>query len=138
MRYLIDTDILSYFFKGDSEVSQHFHSFIINEIPIEISIITFYEILSGLKWVNATAKIEKFTYFSNQCNVLPLTKGSVRLSSDAYATLRQHGKSLDDIDLLIAGIALENEMTLVTNNTNHFSCIEGLKIESWKNGADAG
>jgi len=33
---------------------------------------------------------------------------------------------------LIAGVAIENEMTLVTNNENHFGRIPGLKIENWK------
>lgn len=39
---------------------------------------------------------------------------------------------INDIDLLIAGIAIENEMTLVTNNENHFGRILGLQIENWK------
>lgn len=38
---------------------------------------------------------------------------------------------IDDIDLLIAGIAIDNEMTLVTNNENHFNRIPSLKIENW-------
>ncbi|MCG8307641.1 MAG: hypothetical protein MI975_09640, partial [Cytophagales bacterium] len=36
---------------------------------------------------------------------------------------------MDDIDLLIAGVAIDNDMTLVTNNENHFSRIP--KIENW-------
>jgi len=28
--------------------------------------------------------------------------------------------------------AFENEMTLVTNNENHFGRISGLKMENWK------
>lgn len=39
---------------------------------------------------------------------------------------------MDDIDLLIAGIAIENDMILVTNNERHFGRIPGLKIENWK------
>jgi len=38
---------------------------------------------------------------------------------------------VDDIDLLIAGIAIENEMILVTNNEKHFRRIPDLKIENW-------
>jgi len=36
---------------------------------------------------------------------------------------------------LIAGIAIENEMTLVTNNDSHFERIPGLKTENWKKNA---
>jgi tRNA(fMet)-specific endonuclease VapC len=38
---------------------------------------------------------------------------------------------LDDIDLLIAGVAIENEMIIVSNNVSHFGRIPGLKIENW-------
>jgi len=34
--------------------------------------------------------------------------------------------------LFIAGIAIENEMVLVTNNEKHFSRIPNLKIQNWK------
>ena len=36
-----------------------------------------------------------------------------------------------DTDILIASIALENGMTLVTGNTKHFERIEGLELENW-------
>lgn len=74
-----------------------------------------------------------FEYFVAENSVLPLTEKSIKISAELYSTLRQSGYSLDDIDLLIAGVAIENEMTLVTNNENHFGRIPGLRIENWKN-----
>jgi len=41
------------------------------------------------------------------------------------------GEAIDDIDILIAGIALTHKMILVTNNIRHFGKIAGLKIENW-------
>lgn len=35
-------------------------------------------------------------------------------------------------DLLIAAIALANNLTLVTHNTNEFSRVPGLVIEDWE------
>ena len=37
----------------------------------------------------------------------------------------------DDIDLFIAGISLDNDMVIATNNENHFKKIKELKIENW-------
>lgn len=37
-------------------------------------------------------------------------------------------------DLLIASIALANDLTLVTHNTGEFSRVEGLRIEDWEAG----
>lgn len=33
--------------------------------------------------------------------------------------------------MFIAATALEEDLIIVTGNTDHFSRIEGLKIESW-------
>lgn len=65
--------------------------------------------------------------------VIPMTENSAKISAELYSTLRQSGNLVDDIDLLIAGIAIDNEMSLLTNNENHFSRIPGLKIENWSN-----
>lgn len=37
-------------------------------------------------------------------------------------------------DLLIASIALANDLTLVTYNTGEFSRVEGLLVEDWEVG----
>jgi tRNA(fMet)-specific endonuclease VapC len=55
----------------------------------------------------------------------------VELSSEIYASLRKKGNPLDDIDILIAGIAIENKNILVTGNATHFGRIKGLNIEDW-------
>ena len=61
-----------------------------------------------------------------------MTERSAKISAELYSSLRQEGQPLDDIDLLIAGIAIENDMTLVTNNEKHFERIGGLNTENWK------
>lgn len=33
--------------------------------------------------------------------------------------------------ILIAGIAISNDMVLITNNTKHFGKIDGLEIDNW-------
>ncbi len=47
-RVLIDTDILSYYFKGDEIVVEHFEHYLQYYDLIEISLISYYEIVSGL------------------------------------------------------------------------------------------
>ena len=131
-RVLIDTDILSYFFKGDKIVVEHFKNYLESNDIIEISLITFYEISSGLLAKDATKQLGIFYDFVENNLVLPLTEASAVISSELYASLRKKGNTIDDIDLLIAGIAIENELTLVTNNEKHFKRIPGLKLANWK------
>lgn len=128
---LIDTDILSFFFRGEPEVAARFRCHVEVHGKIHFSIISYYEILSGLRHRDATRQLEFFLRFASENEVVPLTKVSVDRSAQLYADLRSEGKPLDDIDLLIAGIALAGDMTLATHNVKHFSRITGLTIEDW-------
>ena len=41
------------------------------------------------------------------------------------------GQTIEDFDLLIGITARENNLTVVTHNTKHFSRIEDLNTEDW-------
>ena len=45
--------------------------------------------------------------------------------------LESKGLKIGDMDTFIAATALEEELIVVTGNTEHFSRIEGLKVENW-------
>jgi tRNA(fMet)-specific endonuclease VapC len=97
-----------------------------------ISIITYYEISGGLLAKNALKQLSVFEDFVVDNLVIPMTDNSAKISAELYSKLKQSGKIVDDIDLLIAGIAIDNDLTLITNNENHFNRIPGLKIDNWK------
>jgi len=80
---------------------------------------------------NALKQLNIFEDFVDQNIVVPMTENSGKVSAELYATLRQQGNTVDDIDLLIAGIAIDNDLTLITNNENHFNRIPGLRVENW-------
>jgi tRNA(fMet)-specific endonuclease VapC len=128
---LIDTDILSLFFRGQPNVVDSFESYLVEHDKINLSILTYYEILSGLKHRDARKQIESFLDFASYNNVLPLTQQSVTVSADIYADLRVKGTPVDDIDILIAGIAIANDLVLVTRNRKHFDRIDQLMVEDW-------
>ncbi len=130
-RALIDTDILSYYFKGNPKVIGRFESYLGIFDSIEICIITYYEITSGLLAKKALRQLQVFEQFVDENKIIPLSEKSSKISAELYASLRQSGSMVDDIDLLIAGVAIENEMTLVTNNEKHFGRIPNLKLENW-------
>ena len=129
---LIDSDILSFYFKGDVRVIKNFERYLETYNVINLSIITYYEILSGLKYKNATKQIIRFEKFVSKNNLLHLTKKSSEISAEKYAELRNKGKTIENSDILITGVALEHNLILVTNNEKHFKNISELKIENWK------
>ncbi len=128
---LIDTNILSFFFRNHSLVVENFQSYLKVHSQINISIITYYEIVSGLKHRDAQKQLTSFLNFVSYHTVLPLTTTSTKISADIYANLRKQGTPVDNIDILIAGVAIANDLILVTNNLKHFQKIEGLEIEDW-------
>jgi tRNA(fMet)-specific endonuclease VapC len=48
------------------------------------------------------------------------------------ANLTAAGSIIGPNDLLIAAIALASDLTLVTNNTQEFARVPGLKVEDWR------
>jgi tRNA(fMet)-specific endonuclease VapC len=129
---LVDTDILSFYFKGDSKVVEKFNDYLKEFDVINISIITYYEILGGLRFKKAEKQIKEFEEFVNNNTIIHISEESAKISGDIYADLRQKGITIGTSDILIAGIAIENELTLITNNEKHYDSIRGLKIENWK------
>ncbi|MGH7961054.1 MAG: type II toxin-antitoxin system VapC family toxin [Candidatus Binatia bacterium] len=53
-----------------------------------------------------------------------------RIFGKERGRLRKAGKSIADFDLLIGATALRHGLTLLTNNSRHFSRIQGLRLES--------
>jgi tRNA(fMet)-specific endonuclease VapC len=57
-------------------------------------------------------------------------------AAEEYGRIRAHlaglGKPIGPNDLMIATIALANNLTLVTHNTMEFSRVPGLQLEDWQ------
>ena len=70
---LLDTDILSMFFRGDPSVVSRMEEYASDHEKVYLSIITYYEALSGLRHIGAGRQIELFLEFCFLNEVLPLT-----------------------------------------------------------------
>jgi len=131
---LVDTNILSLFFRGHPQVVAGFGLYLEEYDTINISIITYYEIVSGLKHRDAHNQLAMFLEFSAQNTILPFTQAVADVAADLYADLRKNGQPIDDIDLLIAGTAIANGLILITDNRKHFDRITQLEVENWVKG----
>lgn len=128
---LIDTNMVSLFFKGHSPVVEKFEAYLKVYDTLTLSIITYYEIVSGLKHRDAHKQLALFLDFAAQNTILPLTQRVADVAAELYADLRKTGQPIDDIDLLIAGTAIANGLRLVTHNRKHFDRIVQLEVEDW-------
>ena len=129
---LVDTDILSFYFKGDAKVKESFAEYLQLFDRVNISVITYFEIFGGLTYKKAQKQLGDFENFVRNNNIIHITEPSARISGNIYASLRQQGITIGTSDLLIAGIALENDLALITNNEKHYAYIQNIRIENWK------
>ena len=128
VKYLLDTDHAIDLFRGNGILERWIaeegvESFAISEITLaEMSV---YAAKSQVeKHRRQIAFLEK--YFS----ILPFRAhaeyGAIR------AALEKQGKRLDDMDILIAATAVQESVTLLSENKKHFSRIPKLKTGSWR------
>jgi tRNA(fMet)-specific endonuclease VapC len=68
--------------------------------------------------------------FLSGIQILPIYH-SLDFYAKEKARLYKAGTPLDDFDLLIGATAVTHKLIMVTNNTDHFSRIKGIKIEDW-------
>lgn len=128
---LIDTDILSFMLKKDKTVLENIEKYLKEFNRLNISAITYYEALSGLKYIGATDKLARLEYLVKHNNVIGIDEEAIQTAADIYVYLRQRGELLSQADILIAGIAKSKSLVLVTNNVAHFERIPGLVVENW-------
>jgi tRNA(fMet)-specific endonuclease VapC len=86
---LLDTDILSLFFRNHPQVVDACNLYCQEYRQLSFSLITYYEILSGLKHRDAQKQLDKFLAFSQLNQILLLSEESVTISAQLYADLRK-------------------------------------------------
>jgi tRNA(fMet)-specific endonuclease VapC len=97
-----------------------------------ISVVTYHELHFGcLQSANPERKLAALRDFMSELRILPLTSASAKCSAEVRESLAARGNPIGALDTLIAGHALEHELTLVTENTREFSLVDGLPLENW-------
>ena len=128
---LVDTDILSYYMRGHQAVVSRSQEYLKEFGCFNVSSLTVFEILKGLRKKGLKEKEEVFQNEILKHNVISLDYGIMDKAASLLTTLEQKGIPIAHADLFIASTAIVHELILVTNNTPHFSRVEGLMIENW-------
>lgn len=130
MKYLLDTNICIYLLNGNEVLEEKVRE--IGVFSIYISNVTLAELYFGAyNSRKVDANLKRIDLFKNNLTVYTDSDRSAEAFGRFKSKLRSEGRIIEDFDILIASIASANNCILVTNNTNHFERIEGLKIENW-------
>lgn len=129
MKYLLDSDQIIWYLKGESEVVEKLQK--LNRENLAVSAISVAEVAEGIFGEKKeSTRLLALEMFLAEINVLDVTRRIAYEFARLRASLRKKGKLLDNFDLLIAGTCLALGLTLVTGNKRHFQRIPTLKLLS--------
>jgi len=130
-RSTLDTNILTAFLKNDLRVVKRISDYLNFFDQLTINIISYYEILRGLKDLGDEEKIRRFEEFIQENELVYIRKETIEKSAEIYAYLKKDGNLIEDADILMASIAIVEDLVLITNNISHFKRVKGLETENW-------
>lgn len=69
--------------------------------------------------------------FASGFDIVPFTDSDAEIFGIIRADLERKGQTIGSYDMQIAAQAISRGLALVTNTTNEFERIKGLKLENW-------
>lgn len=127
----LDTDLLVAILRGEDDAKN-----VLSELDREVrnatTTVNAFEIFYGAS--RSRKKIEnvqKVRSLLQRLDIVPLDLRSSERAGEILAELAANGEMIEYRDAMVAGIALESGLTIVTRNKKHFSRIPKLRIEEW-------
>ena len=132
MRYLLDTNIVSYYIRRSSPALETKLSDALKRHSVAISVITRAELRYGQ--AGMTPEDRRRSVIDGFFLRLPSLEWDAK-TADHYGALKdsfwRQGKPIGEMDTQIAAHALAEKLILVTHNTRHFENVPHLKLEDW-------
>lgn len=131
VKILLDTNICIYILNNKPpHIKKHFERYAVGEIAI--SSISAAELFYGVekskfKESNALA----LHAFLAHLQVLDFDTDSAAAYAKLRADLERRKELIGAMDMLIASVALANDLTLITNDSKDFKRVKNLRIENW-------
>jgi len=130
-RSTLDTNIITAFLKKDLRAVERVSDYLKFFDRLTINIISYYEILRGLKDLGDEEKLRGFEEFIQENELISIRKETIEKAAEIYAYLKKEGNLIEDADILMAAIAIVEDLVLITNNISHFKRVKGLETGNW-------
>jgi len=131
VKYLLDTNVLSDFARGDQVLMARLRQ----EVPsqLSVSVITEMEVEYGLsRNPGLSPRVrEAMRTLLNAITVLSFEREDARVAAQLRASRNSKGTPIGAYDLLLAACALRRGLKIVTHNAREFARVGGLGIEDW-------
>ncbi len=129
---VLDSNTISYYFRGDPHVVPRFQA--VRPADLGVPAIVEYELRYGLLRLPqeaAAPRLEALTQMLRPMQMLPFDAECALHAARIRATLEAAGTPIGPHDTLIAATALRHQATLVTRNVREFARVPGLHVLNW-------
>jgi predicted nucleic acid-binding protein len=129
--FALDTNIISHLMREHPLVVSHIRDVLASQGKLVIPPLVYYEVRRGLLSKKMPVRTAAFDRLCQQIPVGAVTRASLDIAAQIYASLHSQRCPIDDADLLIAAFCLDGGYTLVTDNLRHFERVAGLQTANW-------
>ena len=128
----LDTSFIIDVLRGNPEINKIEKALEVSSKPVNVTTVTIMEVSRGIHLSNFP-EIEKIKVHKllSSLNILNFDKEAAFIAGEIETGLIRKGEKIDLEDIMTAAIVINNNETLLTRNTKHFSRINNLKLEAY-------
>lgn len=123
---IVDTDVLIWFLRGNQAAID----FIMEAMPFSVSIVTYMELIRGMRNKQELLKMKK-AFAEMEVDIIPLSE-NISLRASDFVEMFALSHSMEMADALIASTCIEENESLVTANDKHYRVVEGLQMKVFR------
>lgn len=131
--HLLDTNLCISLLRG-GDVGNRIFGKIQTFQPGELAVasVTVAELAFGAERSTRNSESKRVRRMLKDLVVLDFDESSAWIYGELRQKLTNDGQMIGGMDLLIASVALNSQLTLVTHNTREFARIKTLKLVDWE------
>ncbi|MBZ0320325.1 MAG: PIN domain-containing protein [Anaerolineae bacterium] len=131
MKYLLDSNTVSYLLDQHTEVRHELEQALLRGDEVLLCSPVLYELERGLRWRTAQKKLSVLRgRIVPKFHLEALVEQDWMVAAQYWADARVKGRQLSDIDLLLAALATRLSATIITND-NDFVILP-VRTENWE------
>lgn len=123
----LDTDFLVNFLRNKEEEKEYIHAHE-SKVAFATTFINLFELYYGAYKSGVAHNLLHVEELQHRLRILSLSKTAVKQAGEILAELEEKGEMIDFRDLLIGCIAEAEGYCIKTNNSKHFTKIQGLVV----------
>ena len=128
---ILETSFIIDFLRNEANAVSKIQKLRQENIPIQITTPSIFELWSGASSLEKSERQKNnLAMFIQEQLIIPLDAESAEKAGKIDGTLVKKGLQIQAEDCMIAGIAIKNNISLLTKDSD-FKRIDGLKIEEY-------